>query len=197
MTCRGHTPPGSPASPGPPAVKSPVNPSSPTGISHAAAQVQPFDDDPLTTRRLDPSCAVRSRPSGRSTTLADPGRLAQLVRAPPLQGGCRGFESLNAHPVRESQRFRSSDGILRVRSLRYVRRRVQTPLVERRSRQAPASGECAGTHCLICPANWGGPGSVRDVRFALAAGTPSSRSASSSLRTGVSLMRLSCSASMR
>ena len=39
-------------------------------------------------------------PSPRSHTLAkDPetGRLAQLVRAPALQAGCRGFESLTAH----------------------------------------------------------------------------------------------------
>jgi hypothetical protein len=30
-------------------------------------------------------------------SLSGPGRLAQLVRAPPLQGGGRGFESLSAH----------------------------------------------------------------------------------------------------
>jgi hypothetical protein len=29
--------------------------------------------------------------------MARPGRLAQLVRALPLQGRCRGFESLSAH----------------------------------------------------------------------------------------------------
>ena len=27
------------------------------------------------------------------------GRLAQLVRAPALQAGCRGFESLTAHQI--------------------------------------------------------------------------------------------------
>ena len=32
-----------------------------------------------------------------SATLARRGRLAQLARAPPLQGGGRGFETLNAH----------------------------------------------------------------------------------------------------
>jgi hypothetical protein len=35
--------------------------------------------------------AVASRPPRQS------GRLAQLVRAPALQAGCRGFESLTAH----------------------------------------------------------------------------------------------------
>src|SRR5215211_807605 len=32
-----------------------------------------------------------------SATLARSGRLAQSARAPPLQGGGRGFETLNAH----------------------------------------------------------------------------------------------------
>jgi hypothetical protein len=33
----------------------------------------------------------------RSPTIARPGRLAQLARAPPLQGGGHWFESSNAH----------------------------------------------------------------------------------------------------
>jgi hypothetical protein len=36
----------------------------------------------------------------RSPTIARPGRLAQLARAPPLQGGGHWFESSNAHPNR-------------------------------------------------------------------------------------------------
>ena len=34
---------------------------------------------------------------GRNGSHARRGRLAQLVRAPALQAGCRGFESLTAH----------------------------------------------------------------------------------------------------
>ena len=34
---------------------------------------------------------------GRKRFFAARGRLAQLVRAPALQAGCRGFESLTAH----------------------------------------------------------------------------------------------------
>src|SRR5439155_10217939 len=51
------------------------------------------------------------------------GRLAQLARAPPLQGGGRGFEALSAHgSLSESQRLRRPRGSSRVRSLKPVRR---------------------------------------------------------------------------
>ena len=41
------------------------------------------------------------------TTLCRPGRVAQLVRAPPLQGGGRGFEPLRAHRGMARERRRS------------------------------------------------------------------------------------------
>jgi hypothetical protein len=37
--------------------------------------------------------------AGSSLVFARCGRLAQLVRAPALQAGCRGFESLTAHQI--------------------------------------------------------------------------------------------------
>ena len=37
------------------------------------------------------------RNAQRTPTIARPGRLAQLARAPPLQGGGHWFESSNAH----------------------------------------------------------------------------------------------------
>ena len=40
------------------------------------------------------------------------GRLAQLARAPPLQGGCRGFESLNAHRRTAGQEDISRPGVV-------------------------------------------------------------------------------------
>ena len=44
--------------------------------------------------------------------LAERGRIAQLVRAPALQAGCRGFESLSAHhaPPKESVFSTELDG---------------------------------------------------------------------------------------
>ena len=46
------------------------------------------------------------------------GRLAQLVRAPPLHGGCRGFESLIAHfsQRREKSRNRISSRVISTRA---------------------------------------------------------------------------------
>src|SRR5271170_5924091 len=41
------------------------------------------------------------------------GRLAQLVRAPALQAGCRGFESLTAHHVRNDSPVYSDDHLLK------------------------------------------------------------------------------------
>jgi hypothetical protein len=46
---------------------------------------------PVTTQQ------VRERVSYRRHNGLGRGRLAQLVRAPALQAGCRGFESLAAH----------------------------------------------------------------------------------------------------
>ena len=51
---------------------------------------------------LPPNSPSRRRPRICLLAFANPlefavGRLAQLVRAPPLHGGCRGFESLIAH----------------------------------------------------------------------------------------------------
>ena len=67
----------------------------------------------ITARRVGVTCRgtlppVPQRAPARrgqlaSATLARRGRLAQLARAPPLQGGGRGFETLNAHDSSSNQ----------------------------------------------------------------------------------------------
>src|SRR6266702_1528927 len=64
---------------------------------------------------LNPSCRLHKtlHPAHHSHTLTlaqrnRNGRLAQLVRAPALQAGCRGFESLTAHHPLVSGRPRKS-----------------------------------------------------------------------------------------
>ena len=58
-----------------------------------------------------PPCAARDAHCPRrwkAGSLPGPGRIAQLARAPPLQGGSRGFETLCAHHQLASASTRSS-----------------------------------------------------------------------------------------
>ena len=50
----------------------------------------------------------RMHPSHTLSEVAWNGRLAQLVRAPALQAGCRGFESLTAHHLFNDLRWPDS-----------------------------------------------------------------------------------------
>src|SRR5271166_1927100 len=55
---------------------------------------------------------VTFRTTGASILPVQPGRLAQLVRAPALQAGSRGFESLTAHQTISLLRSGKSSGSL-------------------------------------------------------------------------------------
>src|SRR5580765_4255314 len=76
-------------------------------LAIACSFLSPFSNPDLAEGRWAPAPLVEierqnepRRASQQNTDVRSRGRIAQLVRAPALHAGCRGFESLFAHALR-------------------------------------------------------------------------------------------------
>ncbi len=82
---------------------------------HIFRKIRSHGDPPWQVHSHPTTCPSRNSPPPLRYTPSSRGRLAQLVRAPALQAGCRGFKSLTAHhtPFQRLTRFHVLPGNIR------------------------------------------------------------------------------------